>query len=368
MTPRRSSWFATRATGSRCSASSGRRSASSAGPSSFRAASSTRRDLDPQWERASTPPRSPRTPIAADAAALRGLAIAACREALEEAAILPIAGATPSHAELLAWRKELTGGTQTLRSLLEARGLRLDLEALHPLARWVTPIAESRRFDTRFFLYVSDAATTGAARRPRDDRELLGVTGRGPRPARVARPGAGAADASDVAGARAARAAPQRPSPSRTRRASIPSVRAWSRSTIGTGTRWPSSSLAIRSTRSARRASRAPRATCCAKGASGPRTRRRGHEGPARGPTPPHRDPDRGLLRRRPEDDPQLGRPGEDPRLAHEWPSSALPAPRRGRFPPRLRLRDPGRRCARAVRASWPSTPTGTASAGCAGS
>ena len=118
-------------------------------------------DLDSGWERASTAPRSPRTPIAADAAALRGLAVAACREALEEAAILPIAGATPSHAELLAWRKELTGGAQTLRSLLEARGLWLDLEALHPLARWVTPIAESRRFDTRFFLYVSDGATTG---------------------------------------------------------------------------------------------------------------------------------------------------------------------------------------------------------------
>ncbi len=124
-------------------------------------------DLDPEWERSSTPPRPTRTPIAADGAALRGLAIAACREALEEAAILPLASAAPSHAELLAWRKQLAQGTETLRPMLEARGLRLDLGALHALARWVTPVSESRRFDTRFFLFVSDGATTGA----HDDHE-----------------------------------------------------------------------------------------------------------------------------------------------------------------------------------------------------
>jgi 8-oxo-dGTP pyrophosphatase MutT (NUDIX family) len=118
-------------------------------------------DLDPEWERWSTPPRPTRTPIAPDAAASRGLAVAACREALEEAAILPIVGPAPSHAELLEWRARLAGGGETLRRLLAARGLRLDLGSLHALARWVTPIAEARRFDTRFFLVVSDGATTG---------------------------------------------------------------------------------------------------------------------------------------------------------------------------------------------------------------
>jgi 8-oxo-dGTP pyrophosphatase MutT (NUDIX family) len=118
-------------------------------------------DLDPEWERWSTPPRATRTPIAVDEAALRGLAIAACREALEEAAILPVTGTAPTHAELLEWRRELAGSAQTLRPLLAARGLRLDLASLHALARWITPIAESRRYDTRFFLYVSDRATTG---------------------------------------------------------------------------------------------------------------------------------------------------------------------------------------------------------------
>jgi 8-oxo-dGTP pyrophosphatase MutT (NUDIX family) len=124
-------------------------------------------DLAPEWERSSTPPRPTRTPIAADLAALRGLAIAACREALEEAAILPIVGPAPAHAELLEWRKSLAEGTQTLRPMLEAKGVRLDLGALHALARWVTPVSESRRFDTRFFLFVSDGATTGA----HDDHE-----------------------------------------------------------------------------------------------------------------------------------------------------------------------------------------------------
>jgi 8-oxo-dGTP pyrophosphatase MutT (NUDIX family) len=119
-------------------------------------------DLDPGWEGFCTPPLRTRTPIAVDAAALRGLAIAACREALEEAAILPVVGPHPTHAELLEWRTALARGTETLRPLLATRGRRLDLGSLHALARWVTPVAEARRFDTRFFLYVSDGATTGA--------------------------------------------------------------------------------------------------------------------------------------------------------------------------------------------------------------
>src|SRR5689334_11555586 len=43
-------------------------------------------DLDPAWHDVTTPPRAPRSTIAADDGALRGLAVAGCREALEEAA------------------------------------------------------------------------------------------------------------------------------------------------------------------------------------------------------------------------------------------------------------------------------------------
>jgi 8-oxo-dGTP pyrophosphatase MutT (NUDIX family) len=123
-------------------------------------------DMDAGWTSAATLPRTPRTPIADDEATLRALAVAACREALEEAAILPLVGTQLSHDELLSWRKRAAGG-ESLLSLLTAGGAKLDLAALHPMARWVTPVAESRRFDTRFFLYVAEAALTGA----HDDHE-----------------------------------------------------------------------------------------------------------------------------------------------------------------------------------------------------
>lgn len=123
-------------------------------------------DMDAGWAGASTPPRQPRSPIADDEATLCALSIAACREALEEAAILPLAGSQLAHDELLAWRKRVAAG-ESLLSLLAARGAKLDLSALHPMARWITPVAESRRFDTRFFLYVAEAALTGA----HDDHE-----------------------------------------------------------------------------------------------------------------------------------------------------------------------------------------------------
>ncbi len=118
-------------------------------------------DLDPTWMARATTPRAPPTPFADDEATLRGLAVAACREALEEAALLPVDGASPSHTELVDWRAKIAAGETTLEELLSARGLRLDLGALHPLARWITPVSESRRFDTRFFLFVGGGGVTG---------------------------------------------------------------------------------------------------------------------------------------------------------------------------------------------------------------
>jgi len=123
-------------------------------------------DLDPGWSGLVTAPRA-WGPPPTDDGLLRGIAVAACREALEEAAILPVDGPSPDHSVLLEWRQRLARKDTTLRALLEAHGLRLDLAALHPLARWITPTSEPRRFDTRFFLFVADGSLRGA----HDDQE-----------------------------------------------------------------------------------------------------------------------------------------------------------------------------------------------------
>jgi 8-oxo-dGTP pyrophosphatase MutT (NUDIX family) len=114
-------------------------------------------DVGPEWDAA----------IEGGDAADRPQRIAGCREALEEAAILPLRGGSLSHAELLELRARAAAKEQSVRDFLLARGLRLDLAALHPFARWVTPAAESRRFDTRFYVTVLPAGQKGA----HDDRE-----------------------------------------------------------------------------------------------------------------------------------------------------------------------------------------------------
>jgi 8-oxo-dGTP pyrophosphatase MutT (NUDIX family) len=90
----------------------------------------------------------PRTEALAGASSGRALAVASCREALEEVAVLPAAGLDQAAAsELRASLKE-----KPLAELLRERGLTLDLSGLRPYARWVTPEAEARRYDTAFFL------------------------------------------------------------------------------------------------------------------------------------------------------------------------------------------------------------------------
>jgi 8-oxo-dGTP pyrophosphatase MutT (NUDIX family) len=108
--------------------------------------------------------------------AARAFAIAACREAMEEAAILMVEGAALSESAMLALRAELKAGTP-FRAALEARHLSLDLGALRPFARWVTPVAESRRFDTRFFIAAAPRGQEGA----HDAHETTATFWRSPR-------------------------------------------------------------------------------------------------------------------------------------------------------------------------------------------
>jgi len=119
------------------------------------------RDRDPAWDQAATPFTARACPED-DPAAVRALAIAACRESLEEAAILPLVGNPLSHDELLTLRAALAGGGEDLLAAVTRQGLQVDLSPLRIVSRWVTPVAEARRFDTRFFLAVAPANQRGA--------------------------------------------------------------------------------------------------------------------------------------------------------------------------------------------------------------
>ena len=123
-------------------------------------------DHDAAWAPLTTDPRATTAghsePFADDAAHLRALAIAACRETLEEATLLFVRGdKKPTDAELLALREKLTTEPGALRAFLTEHALQLDLGALHAFARWTTPTAEARRFDTRFFLAIAPPEQTG---------------------------------------------------------------------------------------------------------------------------------------------------------------------------------------------------------------
>ena len=89
---------------------------------------------------------------------LRALVCAAVRETFEESGVL-LAGASPSDVladvstdEWEAERVALEAREQSLSELLARRGLVLRADLLRPLAHWITPVVEHKRFDTRFFL------------------------------------------------------------------------------------------------------------------------------------------------------------------------------------------------------------------------
>lgn len=54
----------------------------------------------------------------------------------------------------LSVHDELPYRVAAVREVQEEARLTLDVDALHPIAHWVTPAIEIRRFDTRFFLAV----------------------------------------------------------------------------------------------------------------------------------------------------------------------------------------------------------------------
>jgi 8-oxo-dGTP pyrophosphatase MutT (NUDIX family) len=115
-----------------------------------------------------------RTDVDASAAlgvASGGLAfwVAAIRECFEEAGFLLAYGPDgsllalddPATAErFAAHRWALAAGDRTLADVCVEEGLRLAVDGMHYLSRWITPEGPPRRFDTRFFVCTAPARQT----------------------------------------------------------------------------------------------------------------------------------------------------------------------------------------------------------------
>jgi 8-oxo-dGTP pyrophosphatase MutT (NUDIX family) len=107
--------------------------------------------------------------IDAPADLARALVCAAVRETFEECGVL-LAGPTPDTVvadtrgeDWEADRAALLARSVSLAGLLRRRDLVLRSDLLRPWSRWITPVTEERRYDTRFF-----AAALPAGQRARD--------------------------------------------------------------------------------------------------------------------------------------------------------------------------------------------------------
>jgi 8-oxo-dGTP pyrophosphatase MutT (NUDIX family) len=107
-------------------------------------------DASESWLATATRPHARADAFATDTAAARTLGVTACRETLEEGGILPVQQAL-GDAAVADIAAELRAGIP-LAVALAQRSLTLALDALIPFARWITPEAERRRFDARFYL------------------------------------------------------------------------------------------------------------------------------------------------------------------------------------------------------------------------
>jgi 8-oxo-dGTP pyrophosphatase MutT (NUDIX family) len=82
----------------------------------------------------------------------RAARIAACREALEEVGVVPLFGSPVGPDAIEGLRRAASEGPASLRDALASSRAGFDLSGLVPYARWVTPEAEPKRFDARFFV------------------------------------------------------------------------------------------------------------------------------------------------------------------------------------------------------------------------
>lgn len=92
-----------------------------------------------------------------DAATAQALVCAVVRELFEECGVLLAAdadGTFPDTSALTAERAALVDKSLSFAQFLRDHGLLLRADLLRPMAHWITPLGERRRYDTRFFLAV----------------------------------------------------------------------------------------------------------------------------------------------------------------------------------------------------------------------
>lgn len=91
----------------------------------------------------------------------RSLRIAAAREAFEESAIMLARANRAMRAEdwgaIAAARDDVAKKRATFLDIVAKNELRVDLEALVPFARWITPGFMPKRFDAMFYIAIAPA-------------------------------------------------------------------------------------------------------------------------------------------------------------------------------------------------------------------